>query len=412
MAFGDFLTGVNTAYADDIGQRRERRRTQEDAGIAHKQDVGTLVLQGLVNGTVRPEFGSAVLGEMGRLQQPRKSAGGLEGFLGGTQQPETPSLDTLTSGGWGQAFLSPQELAARDFQMAIDKDDQMETASMRAKLKRLPEFKKHLMETMGIPEDMATAAAIKVMYGENVFGASGAAGEYWDPIAKKVFRGQRDPIRGVIDVTTNQPVEGARAAKIDYEDRWDTNERLMIDRYAPPGEQIIGRIPNATAGARPFQPWMSPQMGGAWDVSPGQSPVFRPGVLPDGTPAPTQAPAGGDVVNAEFDRMKFHLDQIQTQVKNMMARVVDLPEMAGAEMPQLQQRERQLMDEAAKGWGYGSYKELIDKISQVQTRVPRAPAAGAGVSRQTPAGGGAGTQPAAANGWKTDKSGVQFTISP
>ncbi len=406
MSFGDFLTGATVGNAEQIDVKRKERRADEDRSLAYKQGLGQLVLEGLVNGTVRPEFGSHVLGEMQRLSEPRRPAGGLEGFLGASQQPATPTLDTLTQGGWRQGFIDPADKAAQDFQAELTRKDMGEDRNFRNKMNQLPTFTEFLQTQMGISEDMAHQAAIKVLYGEDVFGATGAAGEYWDPVNKRPFRGQRDPLRGIIDVTTNLPVPNARASKIEYEDRPDTHERLMIDRYAPAGEQIISRVPNATAGYRPDSPWYYPPMGVAFqnnEATPILDPVTHLPIGPQGTEPAPQA-------NPEYDTLKQALDYVDKVAREDIALLKDSPAYAGNPEALLVVLTH-ARDKAAVGLHYKSYQDLLDQLSAQKAKVPAAPKTGAGAGRSLAPGNASPTAPQQ-DGFTLDKNKAAYKITP
>ncbi len=425
MALGDFMTGASTAIAGDVKEKRAQRREDEQGSLKYKQDLGRSVMEGLVNGTVRPEFGSKILGELQKLSEPRQPATGLEGFLGGSVQPETPNLDIMTGGGFRQAFKSPEEKALEDYTSQVNRDEM----GIRRKLQMLPKFTEDIERTMGFPREMSQRVAIKLLYGEDVLGAKGEAGDYYDTVNKRVFRGQRDPIQGIVDVATNTVVPNARSVKLNVQDNWQTGNQDIIDQYT--GE-ILNTTKGTVPGARPFAPYYPYGLPGSYTtpILPGGqlgTPQYNAAVnaTNPGQPVPTPVgtPPAAGVPNNEYTTMTDHLQWIEKNADDEVNALKTTLDFRYATPVEVEKITRGIKDKLAKQLGYTDYQSFLGRYTQVKPRsfnvvpslsVPnplRQPTERGGAGQPGSAGNASPGQPDA-TGMRRDPQGVQYQRVP
>jgi len=392
MGFGDFLGGFVQGTAGAVGERRQEKRAAIQGAVDHKQMLGKLVLEGLVSGRVRPEFGSQVLGELVRLSEPRQPERGFAGFMGGQQMPPTPQLDTMTGGGWDQAFYSPQELADRDAKLEIYTSGLKQKESLRWKVQELPRVIAELAKITDLPPDMMRGAAMQILFEHDFGGVQGSPRAYLNLDTGQIFYGQPDMMRGIVDTTTRQVVPNARPVDMRYQDNPDTGTQYGIDGWSG---QVISKTPGVVAPRQPQMPFFYPQLGLAFGVGPDGKPKFTDMQSP--LPTNTTAPQ----VNEEFVRLQAHYEYIRQAVNDDLAAEKDQLELKPGAYAL---RKKALQEQYARQWGqranppYASFDELVTRLGGTPARV--APARNV-LPQATPAQGGG-----------TDANGVTFNITP
>jgi hypothetical protein len=416
MGMGDFLAGLAGGQLDDWSARKEKNQQDTQLAVQNKQGLGKLVLDGLVKGTVRPEVGQHVLGELQKLAEPRQGQRGLAGMMGGEVMPQTPMLDTLAGAdpqAWGKTFYSPEELETRDATAKAEAEAAGYATSLRAKQKNLPSFIAHLVAN-GIPEDVARHAALKYMYGVDMFGASGNVGDYMDADGK-LFRGKTTPTGGVMDVTTGQIMTGARAVRIDAQPNSETGELDYLDMYTG---KVLSRAPGVVG--KGFNGGMGsyfPQTGGqfVYDKRTGQA-IWRP---IEGQPNPNPQ------VNPEYEKHNSVLKWVDQQALDL-ERTLRADTMLMGDEVGIADRVRRQRDENARARGYADYGTLLKALDAANGPKREVTPTGPGgdlstltgkrpartIPPNTPRGtGAADPPPSQSQGWKVDKdTGQQYRV--
>lgn len=364
--------GIASALEGFLGSRdrqREEKRVAEESALEGKRALGRIALEQLLAGKARPEGAIPLLRDYQASYDHRPPAPGMAGFFGDTVEPPTPNFDALLGGqtpwqGPGGLMYSPEEQYQRETDWLIGRKTLEGKMDLKAWRDSLPELIATLGQ-MGVSPDTARNILLAQKFGENILGVKGTPIDFWDPKRKMIFKGQRNPfMQSIVDVATNQAVDGAEAVKVD--------EQVAADGSVSYISMNTGQVLHKTApGTRtPYNPpvfWM-PQMGGYGLGGPNPQFVQAPGM-------PTQPNYGGGQppVDPNTELLRRNWEEANQEVRAQMA---ILENQLGANFPgrqpEFDAKRQAIYQQMAQHYGYPSWEAFRQAHSTAVLRPPGA----------------------------------------